>query len=297
MRIWILSSTAKLKCYENERFREEAKKLGIKCRIVIPEKFEIVTTKRGEKCLYYTEKPINYPDVLIPRYTMNYFSSAVVREFEKSDTLVLNKSRNRELAKDKLAALQFLSNYNIPIPKTIVAKFPLNIDFVERSLEYPILIKKTQGSEGKGIILCENRSQLEDIFELMESSINTSTNLILQEFVKKSYGKDIRVFVVGGRAIGAILRQSINNDFKSNVSGGGIAKPFKLTPEIEWIAVESANAIGLDVAGVDILFDEDGYKVSEVNASPYFQGFEQATGINVPLEILNYISLKIEKED
>lgn len=297
MRVWLLTSAKRYKCYENARIREEMNKLGVRFRLLVPDKFEIVISRDTEKNLFYNQKPVKYPDVLMPRYTLNYFSSAVIREFEKSGkTLVLNKSDARELAKDKLASIQALSSHNIPVPKTLLAKFPLDIDFVERNLEYPILVKKTHGSEGKGIVLCRRGGELEDIFELMESSIDAKTNLILQEFIEKSYGKDIRVLVVGGRAIGAMLRKGIEGSYKSNYSRGGNVEPIKLTPDIESLAVESAKILGLDIAGVDILFDEDGYRVCEVNNSPYFEGFEKATKMNIPREIYKYITLRLQKE-
>jgi len=293
MRILLLSSQRRLRCYENVRFKEEMKKIGVKVRIVVPRKFEIVANQIGEKSIFYNGKPLKLPDVLIPRYSLNYFSSAIIRQFERLNILVLNGSYSRELAKDKMASIQMLSSANLPVPKTILAKFPLDTDFIEANLKYPIVIKKTQGSEGKGIILCKNRNQLEDIFEMFEVSLEKNVNILLQEFVTKSFGKDIRVFVIGGRAIGAMLRTGKKGDFKANYSGGGTVKLFKLTPELKWLAVESAKAIGLDIAGVDILFDKDGYKLCEVNASPYFEGFEKATGINIPLEIYNYIHLKL----
>lgn len=293
MKIWLLSSQSRLNCYENKRFQEETSHFGIKFRIVVPENFDIIPNKSGEDSIFYNSKPIIPPDVFIPRYTLNYFSSAVIRQFEELDVMVLNSSFPRELAKDKLASLQILSRNNLPVPKTILAKFPLKVEFVESQLEYPIIVKRTQGSEGKGIILCENRTQLEDIFELMSSSLDKNVNLILQEFITESKGKDIRVFVVGGRALGAMMRKGKNGDFKANYSGGGSVQKVQLTPELEWLAVEATRTIGLDIAGVDLLFGKDGFKVCEVNNSPYFEGFEKATGINVAQEILNYITVRM----
>jgi len=295
MKIWLLSSQKKLRGYDNSRFREEALKLGIKFRVVVPDNFEIMANVEPNESISYNSKPIKLPDVFIPRYAIKYFSSAIVRQFEKTKTLVLNTTDARELAKDKMACLQQLACFNLPIPKTILAKLPLDIEFIEANLKYPIIIKRTEGSEGKGIILCENRTQLEDIFELIagQMTMDPSFNIILQEFITSSFGKDVRVFVVGGRAVGAMLRQGKEGDFKANFSGGGSVEKFELTPEIEWLAVESARAVGLDIAGVDILFDKSGYKICEVNGSPYFEGFEQATGINIPQEIFKYISLKM----
>lgn len=294
MKTYLLSSQKRLKCYENLRMKEEAKKMGIKFRVLIPENFELVIEAGGTEQIFYNEKPLALPNVFISRYTTTYFAHMITRYYEQDDTFVLNTSAARKIAKDKLLTLQYLAQNNIPVPRSILAKFPLNISFIEKHLSYPMIVKKSEGSEGKGIMLSENRTQLEDLIEMLEESVDIKKfNLILQEFISEKKGKDIRVFVIGGRAIGAMLRTGKEGDFKANFSGGGAVENFPLNPEIEWLAVESARVLGLDVTGVDILFDKDGYKICEVNASPYFEGFEKATGINVSKEIFNYLTLRL----
>jgi RimK family alpha-L-glutamate ligase len=223
-----------------------------------------------------------------------YFALAIIRHLERLGALVLNGSQSIEASKDKLATLQILSANSIPIPKTMLAKFPLNIDYVEKEFTYPLVLKTVSGSEGKGVVLCERKSHLEDIASFMEESRDPRVNVILQEFVASSKGKDIRVIVVGGRPIGAMLRTATTGKFKANVAAGGSVEPFQTTPEVEWLAVESARLLGLEIAGVDILFDGDSYKVCEVNSSPGFEGFEKATGVNVPQEVYNYIRVRLE---
>jgi RimK family alpha-L-glutamate ligase len=294
MKIYLLTSKKRLRCYENIRIKEEADKRGIKLRVLIPEKFELVIGADGNEHIFYNEKPLSMPDVFLPRHTTSYFSYMVARHFEQNGVFIINTASARQIAKDKLLTLQYLAQNNIPVPKSILAKFPLNISFIEKYLSYPMIVKKSEGSEGKGIMLSENRGQLEDLIEMFEESVDTKKlNIILQEFISEKKGKDIRVFVIGGRAIGAMLRTGKEGDFKANYSGGGTVEKFELTPEIEWLTVESAKIIGLDIAGVDILFDKAGYKICEVNASPYFEGFEKATQINIPNEILNYLSVRV----
>lgn len=298
MKIWLLSSKKRFDCYENQKMLIEADKRGIDFKILLPEKFEIIVSNTEEKTLYYDSEAIELPDILIPRYSIGYFAQAVIRHLEKKNVIVINNSHARWLAKDKLASLQELAANNFPIPKTILAKHSLDLDLIEKELNYPIILKKTQGSEGKGIVLSRNREELEDLLEMLEDTISSDkTNLILQEFVEESTGKDIRVFVIGGRAIGAMLRQGKLGDFKANYSGGGSVHYFELTPEVEWLAVECARTIGLDIAGVDLLFDKNGYKVCEINASPYFEGFEKATQIDVSEEIFNYLNIRFSKKE
>jgi ribosomal protein S6--L-glutamate ligase len=114
------------------------------------------------------------------------------------------------------------------------------------------------------------------------------TNILLQEFVKESAGTDIRAFVVGNKVVASMQRQSLNDDFRSNLHKGGSGTPIKLTPEEEKVAIKSAKAMGLSVAGVDIMRSKRGPLVLEVNASPGF-GIERVTGRNVAGKIIEYV--------
>ncbi|ADC66301.1 alpha-L-glutamate ligase, RimK family [Ferroglobus placidus DSM 10642] len=294
MRVWILAKEKNFKSYENRRFQEEAEKMGIELQLVAPEEFDIIVTREG-RSLFFNGSPSDLPDCLIPRMGAGttYFALAVIRHLEKLGVFVLNSSQSIEAAKDKLATLQILAANNIPIPKTMLAKFPLNVDIVEKEFNYPLIVKTVSGSHGKGVFLCENRAQLEDLLGLLEISKDPKVNLIIQEFVSSSKGRDIRVFVVGGRAIGAMLRKAKGEKFKANFSSGGEVSPFNLNPAVEWLAVESAKLLGLDIAGVDVLFNGDSYMVCEVNSSPGFEGFEKATGINVPKVIFDYVRVRL----
>jgi glutathione synthase/RimK-type ligase-like ATP-grasp enzyme len=98
---------------------------------------------------------------------------------------------------------------------------------------------------------------------------------------------------VGERAVGAILRKAQDGKFKSNISRGGLGRPLELNPELEWLSIEATRVLGLEIAGVDILFDGEGYKICEVNSGPGFKGFEQATGLNVPQLVYQYIQSRV----
>jgi len=294
MRVWVLARESNFDSYENQRFLSVAKENNIDLSMVSAESFDLIVTKGGKKSVLYKGEGINLPDFLLPRRgsSSTYFTLAVIRHLEKLDIFSINSSQSIETAKDKLATMQMLAAKNIPIPKTLLARFPLNLDMVEKELSFPVILKTVSGSKGKGVLLCENRAQLEDVGDLMEISKDPKVNVILQEFVSTSRGRDIRVIVVGGRPIGAMLRTARDGRIKANVHAGGSVSRLDLNPEIEWLAVESAKTLGLDIAGVDLLFDEGSYKVAEVNSSPGFSGFEQATVINVPQEIFNYLKIR-----
>ncbi len=294
IKIWILERKSDFNSYTSKRFNEVARNANIELKLVAPEELDLIVTKEDKKSIIYNGNIIELPDCLIPRIgTVTYYALAIIRHFEILGVFILNPSQSMETAKDKLSTLQLLSSSNIPIPKTMLAKFPLNTSFVEKEFSYPLIIKTVIGSKGRGVFLVENRNKLNDLVNLLEISKDPKTNLILQEFISTSKGRDIRVIVIGGRAIGAMLRTASDDNFKANYSAGGEVISYKINPTIEWLAVESAKIVGLDIAGVDILFDQNSYKVCEVNSYPGFEGFEKATQINIPEEIFKYILVRL----
>jgi len=296
MKIWLIDKNKNFESHENTRFRDEAEKMGIELRMVAPEKFDIVIAGGEEGRILYEGNCEDQVKCSVTRLGSGttYFALATLRHLENLGILVLNSSDSIEIGRDKLATMQVLATNRIPIPKTMLAKFPLDIDLLEQEFSYPVIIKPVSGSKGRGIFLCENKIQMTDLIELIEVSIDPKVNVIIQEFISTSRGKDIRVIVVGGRAIGAMLRSAKEGKFKANYSAGGSVAPYELNEAVEWLAVESVRVIGLDIAGVDILFDGDSYKVCEVNCAPGFKGFEEATEINVPQEIFQYIHLRLK---
>ena len=293
MKVWLLTK----KCWENSwharKFKEAAKELGMGCYTVTPEDFDIIVTKEGKSSLFYKGKPVELPDCILPRTGESYFFRAVMRHLEHQGVLVLNSGESVNIAADKLATLQHLKIHNIPIPKTLLAKFPFDLNLVKKEFSFPLILKTVSGSCGKGVFLCENQHKLQDTMDLIESSKNSRVNIIIQDFIKASKGRDLRIIVIGGRPYGAMLRTAKKGKFKANFEAGGKVEFFEMNPSIEWLAVESAKILNLDLAGVDILFDGDKYVVCEVNAAPGFEGFISATGINIPKIVLEYIKVRV----
>jgi len=293
-KIWILEKKTDFKSYTSNRFKEVAKKMNIDLKLIAPDDIDLIVTKEDKRSIIYKGNVINLPDFLIPRIgTITYYALAIIRQLERFGVFVLNSSQSMEISKDKLSTLQLLSTKNIPVPKTMLARFPFDISMVEKEFSYPIIVKTVVGSRGMGVFCVENRNKLKDLINLLEISKDPKTNLILQEFISTSRGKDIRVIIIGGRAIGAMLRKSSDGSFKANYSSGGLVENYEINPTIEWLAVESAKIVGLDIAGVDILFDKYSYKVCEINSYLGFEGFEKATKINLQEEIFKYIILRL----
>ena len=294
MRIWVLMRKERLKTYQTIRFKEEAEYLGIRLRHVCAEDFEIVEPSDEPQKIWYRGRYISAPDVLITRVTgMSYFSFAFVRLLQRMGVTVMNNANSIELADDKLRTIQVLSAKGLPIPKSILAKSPVDTEYIGNQLGYPLIMKTVHGAKGEGVLLFENHTQFKDVITVLEKATEGKTNLIFQRYIASSFGRDVRVFVVGDQAIGAVMRQGAEGQFKANVSAGGSAHYFSLDKSLSNLAVQASQALGLSIAGVDFLFDGDQFLIGEVNSSPSIQGFETASKTNVPRLILEY-ALKLK---
>jgi gamma-F420-2:alpha-L-glutamate ligase len=268
---------------ETHRFQIAAEQLGIELEVLKPQEFDLVVDRAGEWSATYGDRPLRKPDLIIPRTgsETTYFMLAVLRHFERQGVAMANGPAAIESVADKLETLQVLSAAGIPIPKTILGKFPVDVDLVERELGFPVVVKTLRGTRGTGVLLCSGRAQFRDLTTLLDGS-HAAAEFIFQEYIRQSHGRDVRVLVVNGKAIAAMERRATDGGFKSNISQGGQGLAFEMPSAMARLAVRTAAALNLDVAGVDILFDNDDYKICEVNSSPGFQGLERACAIDVP---------------
>lgn len=278
------------------RLLQAADHKGVELSVYQPSQFDLIVSRSDRKSIVIDGKAQPLPDFIIPRMgsLTTYFALAVIRQLERLGVYSCNSSQAIENVKDKLYIHQLLAQSDLPTPKTMLVKFPIeSSDIVEKELAFPLVIKNITGTEGAGIYLCERQDKFIDLMELIYSN-NPKANIILQEFIPSSYGKDIRVFVVGGRVVGCMQRKS-EQSFKANFSRGGTVVPQELTSEIEWLATETARLVELDVTGIDLLFDGDSYKICEANSSPGFKGLEQCTGNVIAEQILDFISIRLGK--
>ena len=296
---WILytRSQADLKPenYEMHRFLAAAKARGIDLTIVAPQQLDLIVTREDRKSIRLDGHITELPDFLIPRQGAStpYFSLAIIRHLERLGVLVLNKSEAIEQSKDKLYTQQILATTNFPLPNTMLVKSPVDIDLVQKQIGFPVVIKCLSGTHGAGVYLAESRNHFAEVMTFIEST-NSTANIILQQFIEESRGRDLRVFVVGGRPIACMIRRATDGSFKANISRGGEPQPYKMTPEIEMLAVEASRLLNLDIAGVDLLFDKDHFKLCEVNSSPGFKGMEQAyPDVNIADSILQYVEMRL----
>ena len=191
-------------------------------------------------------------------------------------------------ARDKLRSQQILAKAGVDTPKTLVSRNTADIDDLLEQIGLPVIIKLASGTHGNGVVLAETKKAAKSALQAFYLYNEDGTNILLQEYVKESAGTDIRALVVGSRVVASMKRQSLDDDFRSNLHKGGEGTSIKLTPEEKRIAVRAAKAMGLHIAGVDLMRSNQGPMVLEVNASPGF-GIEKVTGRNVAAKIIDYV--------
>lgn len=293
MKIWILCNRQTKEPYERDRLVEYSSQNNIDATVVYADEIDLIVSRDDRKSIRYRNDVVSLPDVVIARTGSGtgYFNLSVLRQFERMNVVTIPSSNGIEMAKDKMYSMQILAQAGLPIPKTMLTRFPSNGDLVEKQVGFPCVVKVITGSHGAGVYLCDNQKQFEDLSELV-SALEFKNSMIVQEFIENSHGRDIRVIVIGGKVIGAMERSSQDGSFKANVSRGGRGQIFEIDEEMELISIQAAKALDLDIAGVDLLFAEDGYRICEVNSAPGFKEFEKAVGINVPEKIFNYAKLR-----
>ena len=293
MKLWMLGNRLTTEMYERERFIEEADKYGIDFNLVFADEIDLIVSRDDRKSIRYRNDIVSLPDSILARTGSGtgYFNLSVLRQFERLNVLTLPNSASIEASKDKMYANQILAQAGLPIPKTMLTRFPCKAELVEKVVGFPCVLKVVTGSHGKGVYLCENAKQFEDLSELV-SSLDFKNSMIVQEYVQYSEGRDLRVIVIGGRVVGAMLRQSTDGSFKANISRGGEGTSFDVDDQMELLAIQTAKVLDLDIAGVDLLFHSDGYRICEANSSPGFKGFEKALGINIPQKVFDYAKLR-----
>lgn len=293
MKLWMLANRKTKETYERDRFIEEADKSGFDFNVVYADEIDLLVSRDDRKSIRYQNDIVPLPEVVLARTgsATGHFNLSVLRQFERLNVPTLPNSDAIIASKDKMYANQILAQAGLPIPKTMLTRFPSDSELVEKQVGFPCVVKVVTGSHGAGVYLCENKKQFEDLAELI-SALDFKNSMIVQEYVQHSEGRDLRVIVVGGRVVGAMLRQSTDGSFKANISRGGQGLPYELTDEIEMISIQVAKVLNLDIAGVDLLFHQDGYRICEANSSPGFRGFELALGVNIPRKIFEYAKLR-----
>ena len=280
--------------YSSARLKEAARQRGHTIRAFDTNQF-LLAVKGAAPELFYKGKRFWKCEAILPRVGSRtvFTGVAVVLHLEQMAVPCLQSSRGLSLAHDKFKTMQVLSRHGIPVPDSVLV---LNSAEVEPAIEYlggaPVVIKFLQGTQGAGVMLAKEQHVAKAIIQALQQ---TQHRVLMQRFVAESSGRDIRAFVVGDRVVAAMRRIAKGSEFRSNVHLGASTERVSLPDDIEAVAVRAAHALGLGVAGVDILESDHGPLVMEVNSSPGLEGIEGTSQVDVAGEIIEHLCDRVRK--
>lgn len=286
MKIAILSRNRNL--YSTRRLIEAAEARGHEVKVIDILRC-YMNIAANNPMIYYRGEAMEGFDAVIPRIgaSVTFYGAAVLRQFEMMGVYPVNESVALTRSRDKLRSLQLLSRKGIGLPVTGFANKPDDVqDVISLVGGAPLVVKLLEGTQGIGVVLAETQKAAESV---IEGFMGLKANILVQEFIKEADGADIRAFVVGGKVVAAMKRQGAPGEFRSNLHRGGSASLVRLSPQERATAVNSAKAMGLNVAGVDLLRSNHGPVVMEVNSSPGLEGIEHASGKNVADLIIQFV--------
>jgi len=255
--------------------------------------------EKSQPMVWHKGEPLVGYDAVIPRIasSMTRYGASIVRQFEMQGVYTITSSIAIVRSRDKLRSMQLLARAGVGIPKTIVSRGAADVDaLIDHLGGAPVIIKLARGTHGNGVVLAETKKAAKSVLQAFYVMDQDGTNILLQEFVKESAGEDIRAFVVGGKVVASMKRQSLDDDFRSNLHQGGAGEKVKLTDEERKTAIKAARSMGLNVAGVDLMRSERGPLVLEVNSSPGF-GIEEVSGRDVTTPIIEYIERNAKRRN
>ena len=289
MKIGILSRGPEL--YSTKRLVEAVKARGHKVQIIDPLKcFMNINSVDNE--IHYNERILKL-DAVIPRIgaSISFYGTAMVRQFEMSGVYALNGSLAITRSRDKLRAHQILSRKKLGMPNTGFAHSTSSVDeLIKVAGGAPLVIKLLEGAQGKGVILAETKKAAESVIDAFRG---LDAHFLIQEFIDEADGTDIRCFVIGEKVVASMIRKATDGDFRSNLHNGGVAEKVKITPGERKTAIAAAKAMGLDVAGVDLIRSKRGPLVLEVNSSPGLEGIELTSGKDIADLMVEYLEKNI----
>ena len=286
MKIAILSQDASL--YSTRRLKKAGEEQGHQMRVISYLRCYMNITS-SKPSIIFNGNPLENFDAVIPRIgaSRTFYGTAVVRQFEVMGVFSANESQAISRSRDKLRCLQILAREGVGLPVTGFAHATQDIDgLIETVGGAPLVIKLLEGTQGIGVVLAETYQAAKSVIEAFRG---LDANILVQEYIKEAGGADLRCFVVGSEVIAAMKRQGAKGEFRSNLHRGGEAEKIKLSIEERTTAIKAAKAMGLNVAGVDLLRSNHGPVVMEVNSSPGLQGIEKATEVDVAGKIIEYV--------
>lgn len=285
--------------YSCQRLKDAAEENGHQMDILDPNRCLIKLQKNPPHfALYYQADAeseaqlLPHYDAVLPRFgtTSTLMGCRVLHYFQARGVPCLNNADAFRNARDKWLSLQMLLQQGVAVPDSLLAGIEVNANHAVQHIGAPTILKTLSGSQGIGVILAERAQSAVSILETLKQA---DVPVLLQEFVTEADGTDLRCFVIGGRVVAAMQRVGQNGEFRANCHRGATAEKVILTEQEKQIALQATKALGLDVAGVDLIRSAKGPLVLEVNASPGLEMIEKTSGINVALQMILYLEQKI----
>lgn len=286
MKLAILSRRPDL--YSTKRLVEAAEQRGHEVHVIDHLKCDIIIEQNALAMYYKGEKLENF-DAVIPRIgaSVTFYGTAVLRQFEMMDVFSANRSISITRSRDKLRSLQMLAASGLGLPKTAFTNYSKEEKQIVQNMGgAPLIIKLLEGTQGLGVVLAETIKAAKSVIEAFHG---LKARIIIQEFIKEAKASDIRAFVVNGEVVGAMKRTGKEGEFRSNLHRGGTAELIKLKRSEKAAAIKAADAMGLSVAGVDMLQSDRGPLILEVNSSPGLEGIENATEKDIASKIIEFV--------
>lgn len=286
--------------YSCQRIKEACIQKEIELDILDPNRM-LLSLNNGQFELFYQERdnngqcsdliPLQHYDAVLPRFGVTSTESgcAVLRHFEAKNIPVLNSAVAISLARNKWESLQKLVAHNLPVPNSSFSAELVSTKSELQHSSFPLVVKLLQGSQGEGAMLFENIDNAESVLSTFK---RLSENYLCQQYIAESRGTDIRAFVIGDKVVATMQRFSHRGEFRANLHLGGSAQQILLPEWEQQLAVQATKAIGLDVAGVDLIRSNNRTMILEVNASPGLEGIENATGNDIAIQLVEYLSIK-----
>lgn len=280
--------------YSSRRLREAAEQRGHEVEVIDPLSC-YMGINPAAPTIHYRGRQLAPFQAVIPRISpsITFYGTAVLRQFEMLGSFPLNESVAITRARDKLRSLQLLARAGIDLPVTGFAHSPDDThDLIALVGGAPLVVKLVEGTQGIGVVLAETQQAAESVIDAFRG---LNAHILVQEYIREANGCDVRCLVIGRKVAAAVERRARPGDFRSNLHRGGSAHPVEISEQERAIALKATAALGLEVAGVDILRAARGPLVMEVNASPGLEGTEAATGLDLAGMMIDYIDRRMRR--
>lgn len=281
--------------YSCQRLKEAAENNGHQIDILDPNRCILKLLPNSPHfSLYYQADRESEPqllpdyDAVLPRFgsASTQMGCAVLRHFQAKGVYCLNNAEAFVKARDKWQSLQCLLSAGIDVPASVLNGNEVEAANALSQYPSPTILKTLTGSQGIGVMLAEKPQSAVSILETLKQA---NVPVLMQEFIEEAGNADIRCFVIGNRVIATMQRVGQAGEFRANCHRGGKAEKIILTKAEKQIAIRATKALGLDVAGVDLIRSKNGLLVLEVNASPGLEMIEKTGGVDVAMQMVDYL--------